>query len=111
VADLVALHLHFRRNGPERPPPIPQREHLADGLLLGLMRDQLAVVATPEAEGDGAAEEAPARLLVGLGLRHALPDAASPYMSLDEWKSLGATEQAVEDDAIDRAAAEAISAP
>jgi hypothetical protein len=24
------------------------------------------------------------------------------YMSLDEWKSLGATEQAVEDDAIDR---------
>ena len=25
------------------------------------------------------------------------------YMSLNEWKSLGATEQAVEDDAIDRA--------
>ena len=29
------------------------------------------------------------------------------YMSLDEWKSLGATEQAIEDDAIDRVAAAA----
>ena len=27
------------------------------------------------------------------------------YMSLDAWKSLGATEQAVEDDAVDRAVA------
>ena len=27
------------------------------------------------------------------------------YVSLDEWKALGATQQAIEDDAIDRAAA------
>ena len=33
------------------------------------------------------------------------------YMSLDEWKSLGATEQAVKDDAIDRAAPEDPGAP
>ncbi len=41
------------------------------------MRDQLAVVAAPKPEGDGAAQEAPARLLVSLGLRHTLPDAVA----------------------------------
>ena len=45
--------------------------------MLGLMRDQLAVVAAPKPEGDGAAQEAPARLLVSLGLRHTLPDAVA----------------------------------
>jgi hypothetical protein len=51
--------LHLGRNGPQRPPLTLHGDHLADGLLLGIVRHQLAVVAQPVAERDRASEKAP----------------------------------------------------
>ena len=45
--------------------------------MLGLVRDQLAVVAAPKAEGHDAAEIAPPRPLVGLALADTLADAVA----------------------------------
>jgi hypothetical protein len=49
-----------------------------------------AVVAAPDPEWDGAAQEAPARLLVGLGPRHALRDAVALCLGKgrSEWSGL-----------------------
>jgi hypothetical protein len=46
----MALRRHRRGDGPQRLSLRPQRDHFADRLLLGLMRDQRAVVAEPEAK-------------------------------------------------------------
>ena len=75
MADLMAFRLHRLGDGPQRLSLRPQRDHFADGLLLGLMRDQLAVVAAPEPKRDFPAEVSAARLLVGLHLPDALADA------------------------------------
>ena len=56
MADLDALRLDRLGDHPQRPPLSPQSPDLVDRLLLGLVRDKLAVVATPEAERNGAAE-------------------------------------------------------
>ena len=77
MADLMAFRLHGLGDGPQRLSLSPQRDHFADRLLLGLMRDELAVVAAPEPERDLAAEISAARLLVGLHLSNALADAVA----------------------------------
>jgi hypothetical protein len=56
-------------------------DHLADCLLLGLVRHQLAVVAQPVAERYRAAEIPAASLLVGLHLSDALSNAISLGLS------------------------------
>jgi hypothetical protein len=53
----------------------PQRDHLLDRLLVGLVRDQLAVVAALKAERHDAAEIPATRLLVGFRLRNPLANA------------------------------------
>jgi hypothetical protein len=55
--------LRRRGNGPERSSLRPQSRHFANPLLLGLVRDEFTVIATPETEGDLAAEIRAPRLL------------------------------------------------
>ena len=66
MADLVALRLHLGRNHPQRHPPSPQSGHFSDRLLLGPMREEVAVVAQPVAKGPDPAEVPATGLLIGL---------------------------------------------
>ena len=50
-AEPVALGGHSGDDGPQRSFLSPQRDHFPDSLLLGLMRDKLAVVAAPGTNG------------------------------------------------------------
>ena len=50
MADFHALRPQGVRDGPERPPLPPQRDNLANGLLVGVYRDELTALAAPVAE-------------------------------------------------------------
>src|SRR5271166_2885597 len=65
---LKPLRSHHVSDSPQRSPLSPQSGNVSDSLLLRLNRHQLAIVAAPGAERVLAAEEAPARLLIGLHL-------------------------------------------
>jgi hypothetical protein len=77
MAEPVALRLHRVGDGSQRLSLRPQRDHFADRLLLGFMRDELAGVAEPEPERNPSAEVSAARLLVGFRLPDALADAVA----------------------------------
>src|ERR1700688_3513968 len=53
---LMTDAMHRVSDGPQRLSLAPERDHFADRLLLGLMRDELAVVAAPETKRDDPAE-------------------------------------------------------
>jgi hypothetical protein len=57
--------------------PVHAASHFADSLLFGLMRQQFAIVAAPEAEGYSPTKEPASRFLVGFDLRDALADAGA----------------------------------
>ena len=72
-------------DGPERPSLRPQCDHFANCLLLGLVRDELAIVAAPEPEGNP--KIPPTGLLIGLHLPDTLADAVA--LGLGECGQLG----------------------
>jgi hypothetical protein len=63
--------------------------HFADSLLLGLMRDELAIIATPASEGNLPAEIPPPGLLVRLHL----PDALTDILATRRTRNLGTARQ------------------
>jgi hypothetical protein len=69
-----AFRLYCLGDGPQRLSFSPQRRDFTDRLLLGLMWDKFAVVATPETKGNFPAEIAAARLLVGFHLGNTLAE-------------------------------------
>src|SRR5690349_14312356 len=75
MADPEAALGHGSGNRAKRHPLCPHRPHGADRLLLGLMLDERAVLPDPIAEWHLPPEIAPARLLILLHGRDALPDA------------------------------------
>src|SRR3954451_23721078 len=66
---------HRGGNRAQRDPLSPHLPHGSDRLLLGLLLDERAVLADAVAERHLAPEIAPARLLILLHSRDALPDA------------------------------------
>jgi hypothetical protein len=77
MAELMAFRRHRVSDGPQRLSLRPERDDLANSLLLGIMRDEIAVLAAPETERNLAAEIPAPRFLVGLHLSDPLPDAIS----------------------------------
>jgi hypothetical protein len=73
----MASRLHGLSDGPERLSLSAQSDHFAGRLLLGLMRNELAAVATTETEGEFPTEIPAPSLLVAFDLRNALPDTFS----------------------------------
>jgi hypothetical protein len=77
MADWVAFRPHAISNSSERLSLCPQCDHLSDSILLGLMRDELAIVTATEAEGDFPSKIATPGLLIRLHLANALADAVA----------------------------------